>query len=142
MQTAQESNVLALDVGHVRIGVAYASGVAKIPRPHKTIQMSESAAREIADLVQTEEIGTLVVGLPRGLSGQETDQTKYVRDFVEQIRAVTDVPIVLQDEALTSKRAEAELKQRNKRGPAPTIDELAATYILEDYLGIQSEHFA
>ena len=125
---------LALDVGSKRIGVAIASLSFKLPRPLCTLMNDDTFFKQLDDLVKTEAIGVLVVGLPRGLEGQETGQTKYVRDFVDQLKTHIDLPINFQDEALTSTRAEAELTARGKIYQKGDIDALAATYILEDYL--------
>lgn len=125
---------LALDVGSKRIGVAIASLSFKLPRPLCTLMNDDTFLKRLNDLIKTEAIGVLVVGLPRGLEGQETGQTKYVRDFVDQLKTHIDLPINFQDEALTSTWAEAELTARGKIYQKGDIDALAATYILEDYL--------
>ena len=125
---------LALDVGSKRIGVAIASLSFKLPRPLCTLINDDDFFERLDGLIKTEAIGVLVVGLPRGLDGQETGQTKYVRDFVDQLKTHTDLAVHFQDEALTSTRAEAELKARGKIYQKGDIDALAATYILEDYL--------
>jgi putative Holliday junction resolvase len=125
---------LALDVGSKRIGVAVASLTYKLPRPLCTLANDDKFFDALNGLVATESVGVLVVGLPRGLSGQETGQTKYVRDFVDQLKANTNLAIYFQDEALSSTRAEEELTARGKIYEKGDIDALAATYILEDYL--------
>ena len=80
------------------------------------------------------QVGQLVVGLPRNLNGQETAQTKAVQSFVEGLQAVVRLPIAWQDEAVTSRQAEAELNRRGKPYERGDIDALAACYILDDYL--------
>jgi putative holliday junction resolvase len=125
---------LALDVGSKRIGVALASLSFKLPRPLTTLANDDRFFDTLNGIIKTEAIGVLVVGLPRGLQGQETGQTKYVRDFVDQLKAHTDLAVHYQDEALSSTRAEAELTARGKIYQKGDIDALAATYILEDYL--------
>lgn len=128
------NNVLSLDVGERRIGVARASLVAGIAQPLTTLQVSEASFEDIRQLVKDNEATTLVIGLPRGLDGQDTAQTAFVREFAEQLSSYLTVKIVWQDEALTSKRAEAELEKRGKKYQKADVDALAATYILEDYL--------
>ena len=134
---AAQNNLLALDVGGQRIGVAYASGIARLARPLKTISNDVSVWSELAALVKSEQIGTVVVGLPRNLSGEDTEQTRVARDFAVQLVQQMQVEVVLQDEALTSVKAESELKRRGKAFSKGEVDALAATYILEDYLGGQ-----
>jgi len=125
---------LALDVGSKRIGVAIASLSFRLPRPLCTLANDDQFFERLKGLIKTEAIGVLVVGLPRGLEGQETGQTTYVRDFVDQLKTHIELAVYFQDEALTSTRAEAELKARGKIYQKGDIDALAATYILEDYL--------
>lgn len=130
------NSILALDVGESRIGVAVANTVARLPRPLTTLANTDDVWQVIRELAATESADTVVVGLPRNLSGQDTAQTAYVRDFVS---GAGDLKVVFQDEALTSKKAEAELRQRGKDFAKGDIDALAATYILEDYLLIHQE---
>lgn len=130
---ATEHTILALDVGARRIGVAMAHVVARIPNPLKTLSMSEQVVDSIQLLMTEQGAQLLVVGLPRNLRGEDTDQTRFVRLFVEKLHAA-GIITVWQDEALTSVKAQQELNQRSKPYTKSDIDALAATYILEDYL--------
>lgn len=128
--------VIALDVGARRIGVALASNVAKLSAPHATIDRSliSDVFDHIAELVAKEDARVIVVGLPRGLQGQETAQTAEARAFARQLEARVKVPIVMQDEALTSAGAEDRLRQRGKPYDKGDIDAEAAAMILDDFL--------
>jgi putative Holliday junction resolvase len=139
MQIKNSDAIAALDVGSVRIGVAVARMPAALPTPYGIIRNDEYVMTSLIDLINREHLAQLVVGLPRGMSGQETEQTIAVRQFAELIRQNTTIPIVFQDETLTSKKAEAELASRNSRYNKEMVDALAATYILEDYLGARRE---
>jgi putative Holliday junction resolvase len=136
---ATPKNILALDVGERRIGVAVAGSEAKLARPLTTLLNTDKFFDELAKIVQQEDIGRLVVGLPRGLEGQTTAQTETVQGFAKELENRLSLPVHLQDEALTSVQAEAELKQRRKLSVKGDIDALAATLILEDYLQEPSE---
>ena len=125
------SNILSLDVGERRVGVAMANVVARFANPLTTLNNSDDIWLDIAKLIADHDIETVVVGLPRNLSGDDTAQTRYARAFAEKINGVK---IAFQDEALTSVKAEDELKIRGKPYEKGDIDALAATYILEDYL--------
>jgi putative holliday junction resolvase len=141
MQTSL-TTIIALDVGGQRIGVASANSIARIASPFVTLINTDHVMEEIKQLASDQATQTIVVGLPRGLSGQETDQTTIVRQFVEQLGQVVDVPLEFQDEALTSQKAEQELQSRGKPYAKGDIDALAATYILEDYLSDNPGAFA
>lgn len=128
-----EGQLLGLDVGEARIGLALASGVARLARPAGTLNRSKTIVDDLKQLCRREGVTQLVIGLPRGLDGQETTQTTLVRAFASQLACQLGLPMAWQDEALTSKQAEAELAAKGKQYPKAAIDALAATYILEDY---------
>jgi putative Holliday junction resolvase len=132
---ATNSSVLALDVGSKRIGVAATSLIARLPHPLVTLDNDDKFFDALRRLIAEESAGVLVVGLPRGLQGQETDQTRVISELKQQV----DLPVYMQDEAVTSEKAETELKQRGKPYSKGDIDALAATYILDDWLATQPE---
>lgn len=125
------SSILSLDVGERRVGVALASVIARLPSPYTTLSTTDEIWQDVAKLVKEHDVEVVVVGLPRNLSGDDTAQTQYVREFASKIDFAT---VVFQDEALTSQKAEKELAARGKPFEKGDIDALAATYILEDYL--------
>jgi putative holliday junction resolvase len=139
MLTSNDS-IMALDVGAKRIGVATANAVARIPHPLTTIENDDTVIDRLSHLIAEHDVAILVVGLPRGLNGQRTGQTGAVESFVETIKKSITLPLYWQDEAVTSVQAEAELRSRSKDRPSKgAIDALAATYILEDFLGEHPE---
>lgn len=131
-----EASVLALDVGSKRIGVARAKLGTHFSVPCAVLNHNDKVFADITHLVNKESAVAIVVGLPRNLSGDDTPQTISIREFISQLKSVAGVPIYQQDEAGTSKKAEAELRQHKRppKGPAGSVDALAATYILEDFL--------
>lgn len=134
-------SVMALDVGTKRIGVAVSSLIARLPRPLVTLTSSGSELiGELSEIIKSEYIDQIVVGMPRGLEGQNTAQTEYTFNFVKTLRQSFKLPIDLQDEALTSKKAEQELDSRGKPYKPADIDSLAATYILEDWFASLKEN--
>lgn len=136
----QPENILALDVGDTRIGVAICHIVARLPRPLKTILNSTDVYDVISALVVEHDVKGIVVGLPRGLNGQSTDQTRKVESFVQRLENEITVPVYLTDEALTSRLAEHALQ--GKKHEKGDIDALAAAYILQDFLTEHIEVFA
>lgn len=131
------NNILALDIGTVRIGVARANLIARIPEALTTIANDENTLSALQEIIAEYEIDTLVVGLPRNMEGLETKQTKYVQEFCEKTLIQLNIPIVFQDETLTSVAAEAELEKPGKITPKANVDARAAEIILDDYLGGQ-----
>lgn len=137
------STILALDIGDARTGVASANTIAQIASPLTVIEhpITELPAK-VADLVLQHQASLLVIGLPRGLHGQDTAQTKHIQECIDKIGQLVEVPIQTQDEAVTSQKAESELRSRGKPYTKGDIDALAATYILQDYLDVHSKELA
>jgi putative holliday junction resolvase len=128
------SSILALDVGDKRVGIATASAAARLPKPLKTLERGPGFFDELRNIIDAEAIGIIVVGLPRGLDGQTTRQTAATETFLAELRQQINLPVETQDEALTSRQAEAELLAGGKQYRRADIDALAAAYILEDFL--------
>lgn len=120
-----DNNILALDIGEKRIGVARANTIAKIPEPIATINNNQDFTENFNKLVKEYQPKTIIVGLPRNLSGQETAQSKYTRDFVSS--NLSEYNVFWQDETLSTNQAS--LQGGGKHG----IDADAACVILEDY---------
>lgn len=132
--TIANSSVLALDVGEKRVGVAVASMIARLPRALATLERGDDFLPKLEQLIESERPAALVLGLPRGLEGQHTDQTRSVESFADQLAKELKLPIFFQDEALTSVQAEEELDKSGKPYQKGDVDALAATYILNDFL--------
>ncbi len=131
---ATNTTILALDVGGRRIGVARANTIARLPGPLTTLINDQSIFDKLAKIIQEEQVVSIVVGLPRGMNGQETKQTVHTRQFIEGLKRHFSIPVYSQDEALTSQKAEQEILTHPKKQNMGMIDALAATFILEDYL--------
>lgn len=133
------TTVMALDIGEVRTGVAIARAGLGIATPLQTLASGKNIAEQVASLVQSESVTTLVIGLPRNLQGNPTDQTRYVDVQAAQIKRHVSVPVYFVDEALTSVKAHEELKAKGMQAKVGQVDMLAATYILEDFLSDHRE---
>lgn len=132
-------SVLSLDVGGKRVGLAIASLDSRLPRPYKTLIQDDNFIEELTQITRDEEVESLIIGLPRNLEGQTTQQTVAIAKFTKELKKHIDLPIYFQDEAVTSKQAEAELQSRHRSYEKSDIDALAATYILEDWLNEHKE---
>jgi putative Holliday junction resolvase len=135
---------LGIDYGRRRVGLAISDPSGTIARPWKTLtangdasHVAEFLALEITKLASEEEgLAGVVLGLPTKLGGGPTDQTRQVEVLADGLRARIAVPIVLQDERLSSREAESRLAERIKdwRERKPLLDAAAAAVILQDYL--------
>jgi putative Holliday junction resolvase len=133
--------VLALDVGERRIGVALASTIARIAAPLVTIDTKEisDVYGTIEGLAKENSATVLVVGLPTDMKGDDTDQTRYCRQFAAELGEKINLPVVLQNETATSIAAEERLKASGKPYNKGDIDAYSAVIILQDYLASQTE---
>lgn len=128
------ARIVALDVGSKRIGVASANVVARLASPLQTLEVTERIKDDIVKVLSEQTASALVVGLPRGMQGQDTAQTEVVRQFIAELKPSISVPVYWQDEALTSHLSKLELNTKKAQHSKGEVDALAATYILEDYL--------
>jgi putative Holliday junction resolvase len=136
--------IVGLDVGERRIGVAVSDVTRTLARPIGVLQASaieddapRVAAAEVARLAGEEDgVSSIVVGLPGHLDGSASPMTPRVRRFAVELGRLTDLPVTLQDERLTSREAESRLALREKdwRARKAKLDAAAAAIILQDYL--------
>ena len=128
------TNLLGLDIGTRRIGVAVANSSIKIAIPLTTIEVNDGdEILQINKIIVNEKIDTIVAGLPRNMSGEETAQSVYTKEFLENFKLSVN-EIKFQDESLTSVQAENILKSYKKPYTKGDIDMQAAAIILQDYL--------
>ena len=129
---AAKKNILALDVGDRRVGVALADSQIKIAVPYGYLERSDKIIQQITELMLDHDINILVVGYPRNQSGEATKQTESVEQFAKKLAEIEiDADLVFQDESLSSVEAERRLGRVKDKGE---IDAEAASIILQDYL--------
>jgi putative Holliday junction resolvase len=126
--------VVALDVGERRIGLAITHTDAKLPKPLKTLQNDAKFFDELNEIISTEQVVGLVVGIPRDMIGNDTAQTESTKKFIEKLKDHVKLPIFTQDEAVTSVLAEERLMNDRKGYNKEMIDAEAAAIILKDFL--------
>jgi putative Holliday junction resolvase len=112
MLDAKPESVLALDYGHKRVGVAVSSLYARLAHPLTTLENDEHLLDNLKNIIEQENVICIVVGYPRGMEGQETKQTKIASEFADKLKTELTIPIELQDESLTSVKAESELAKK------------------------------
>ena len=113
---------LGIDYGARRIGLALSDATATLASPWRMLQRPPSEAEtmrvlvaEIAALQQDDDgLEAVVVGWPRRLDGSPTDQTPIVETFAQSLKAQIAVPVILQDERLSSTEAESRLARRER----------------------------
>lgn len=134
--------ILALDIGTKRIGVAFADTKVRIAIPRGMIPVDGEELAAIAKNYRLEKAELIVAGLPRNNQGEETQQTQYVRDFIQKLQAYfaeqekTRLFVRFQDESLTSVVAETRFGNNISRTDRATgkVDAEAAAIILQDFI--------
>ncbi len=130
--------VLALDVGNKRIGVAYSDPLGISANPLPFIQNDEKVFEKIKKIINEYNIGKIVVGLPLTLKGEEGEQAKITKEFVEELKKHISLPVEFVDERFTTSLAERHLKETTKKSKRKQkLDSLSAVYILKTYLESQ-----
>lgn len=132
---------MAIDYGDQRIGLAVSDLLGMLCGEAWTMQEwdMERASRRIAEEAKAREVGLLVLGLPKNMDGSEGPRAEKSRAFRELLLRDTGLPVVLWDERRSSIEAHAILhangkKEKNHR---KSVDAVAASLILEGYLGSQ-----
>ena len=131
---------IALDVGDVRIGVAVSDLLGITANPRETyVRKKGDTNADIAyfcEYAKREEADAFVLGLPRNMDGTEGDRAVVTRQFGDMLQEASGLPVLYQDERLTTVSAERMLidadVRREKR--KKVIDKVAATIILQSYL--------
>lgn len=129
--------ILAIDWGTKRVGLAVAAADLKLVQPLSSLDNSPQLVDNLRGLSKAYAIEKLVIGLPRDLNGEETAMARRVRQFGDGLSARLDLPVVYQDETLTSVEAGSAASK-----PKIDIDSDAAAIILRDYLGVSNETLA
>jgi putative Holliday junction resolvase len=123
-------NALGLDLGAARIGVARINAIARIAEPLVVLANDAHFDDRLEQLLAEHAIDLIVVGLPRNLSGETTQQSDSVIAFCKQHLDHLSIPYVYQDETLSTHTAKTMLSKKHGVGME---DALAACVILEDF---------
>ena len=131
--------IMAIDYGDARIGLAVSDLTGLICGEAWTMQEwnMERASLRITEEARMRDVGTLVLGLPKNMDGTEGPRAEKSRAFKELLEKDSGLPVVLWDERRSSVEAHAILHANGKKEKKhrQTVDAVAASLILEGYLG-------
>jgi putative holliday junction resolvase len=122
--------VLALDYGSARCGCALSDPTGTLATPIDPIERpaTRRGFARLVDLVRDRAVERIVVGLPLGLSGADTAQTREARAFAARLEGAVAVPVEMYDERFTTAIA------ARSGDPRTSEDSRAAAVLLEDWL--------
>ena len=131
--------IMAIDYGDRRIGLAVSDPLGLLAGEAWTMEEwdMERAARRISEEAAARQVDTLVLGLPKNMDGSEGPRAEKSRLFRELLLRDSGLPVILWDERRSSIEAHAILHAGGKREKRhrKTVDAVAASLILESYLG-------
>ena len=103
---------------------------------------TEKAIADIVRLAQENQVGEIVVGLPKNMDGTEGVRAELCREFADKLAQATGLPVSMWDERRTTVEAHNILSQHNYHGKKrkDTVDAVAASLILEGYLAYKKRN--
>ncbi|PIZ76326.1 Holliday junction resolvase RuvX [Candidatus Peregrinibacteria bacterium CG_4_9_14_0_2_um_filter_41_14] len=132
-----KGRILAIDYGEKRVGLALSDADQIIAFPRQTLSNDESLFVRIKDLVATEEIVMIIVGLPLHADHTESYQTRLTRTFADELAKVVDVEVMMMDEKFTTFEARERIAGADPKQVNTDKDQLSAMILLEEYLANQ-----
>jgi putative Holliday junction resolvase len=130
--------VLGLDLGDVRIGVALSDPDRRVAVPIGTVHVGRPPGeiRAIADLASTHDVTLIVLGHPLSMDGSSGPRAALAEGFATTLSDAVGIPVVLQDERLSTVEAERGLRDAGVAGRdrRAVVDPSAAQIILQAWL--------
>jgi putative Holliday junction resolvase len=129
------NQILGIDFGRARIGLAISDELGLLAHPLETIDFGDAVTR-IAGIVKQRNIERVVVGLPKLLSGKIGAAADDVLGFVQKLRETLPCDVITWDERLSTVAAERALHEAGRKAHQTRdyIDQVAAQFILQGYL--------
>ena len=133
--------IMGIDYGDARTGVAISDLMCTLVGSAMVVpsRNTDKAVADIALLATENQVGQIVVGLPRNMDGTEGSRAQLCREFARRLGAATGLPVAMWDERRTTVEAHNILSQHNYHGKKrkQTVDAVAASLILESYLAFR-----
>lgn len=136
--------ILAVDYGDARTGLAVCDPGELLASPLKTVEHwdPQKIAEQAAEAAREAGAERIVVGHPLNMDGSAGPRAQLCRDFSKRLEEISGLPVILWDERQTTVTAARYLNDTDTRGKKrkKVIDAVAATVILESYLGWRRNH--
>lgn len=134
--------VMGIDYGDARTGVAISDLLCSIVG-QTTVVPSRNQTKlmdQLMTLIRENQVGEIVVGLPKNMDGSEGPRAELCRAFAEQLKELSGLPVHMWDERRTTVEAHNILSEHNYHGKKRknTVDAVAASLILGGYLAFRS----
>lgn len=133
--------IMGIDYGDARTGVAVSDLLCSIVGTTAVVpsRNTEKALADIVRMAKEQDVGEIVVGLPKNMDGTEGARAQLCREFADMLKEATGLPVAMWDERRTTVEAHNILSQHNYHGKKRknTVDAVAASLILEGYLAFR-----
>ena len=133
--------IMGIDYGDARTGIAISDLLCSIVGATTVIHSrnADKTITEIKKLIADNQVGEIVMGLPRNMNGTEGPRAELCRTFAARLEEETGLPVKLWDERRTTVEAHNILSAHNYHGKKRknTVDAVAAGLILEGYLAFR-----
>lgn len=135
---AKDAPLFGLDLGDKTIGIALSDVRRAIATPLETIERTKfkADAAKLLALAKKHEVGALVIGFPLNMDGSEGPRAQSTRAFIRNLSPLTELPIALWDERLSTAAVERTLIEADtsRKRRAEVVDKMAAAYLLQGAL--------
>lgn len=133
--------IMGIDFGDARTGVAISDLLCSIVGSTMVVS-SRNVEKAISDIVRIageNQVGEIVVGLPKNMDGTEGARAQLCREFAQKLGDACGLPVAMWDERRTTVEAHNILSMHNYHGKKrkETVDAVAASLILEGYLAFR-----
>ena len=133
--------IMGIDYGDARTGIAISDLLCTIVGSTAVVpsRNHEKAMADIIRLAKENEVGEIVVGLPKNMDGTEGPRAELCRAFAKELEESAGIPVAMWDERRTTVEAHNILSAHNYHGQKRknTVDAVAASLILEGYLAFR-----
>ncbi len=130
--------ILGVDYGDVRTGLALSDANRFLASGIGTIQMGgmRATAKKVAEVAAENDVGIIVIGLPKNMDGSEGASADKIYAFAELLRPLTDATVTFLDERVSTMAAHRILNMTDTRGAKrkSVVDTLSAEIILQNFL--------
>lgn len=130
--------IMALDIGEKNIGIAISDKLNILAIPYSIERNDDNFGSKISEIIKEKDINKIIVGIPYNLKGKLGHQAKKTIDFIEELKAKTDIEIHFIDERFSTQISRKNLMFKKKETKI-SLDKYAAAVILENYLNLSKK---
>jgi putative Holliday junction resolvase len=130
--SAEISQILGVDFGRAKVGLALADSETKMAFAYKILKNGKRLADDLEEIIRKENVGKAVIGIPSYKNGETIEnEAKQLGEFLQNS---LKIEVFYQNEMFTSKMAQANLKEAGLKNVSRSDDQESARIILQEWL--------